>query len=178
MGIGIARAEARGRQSASSARPTKILPSPIKAWARWQGFDPAPARVHIRRCPAGRVWSIFRHTLTACGRGRGLERKTGVGQLPFGRRQGRCGIGHKQICALAHAQAADPISVSTLSGSTDIAHASQLSGRLESRSNSRLVGGQDFEAALEAGPGSARLGWRRPNSSHLAAAMRVQLIEA
>ena len=49
------------RQSVSSARPTKILPSPIKAWARWQGFDPAPARVHIRRCPAGRVWSIFGH---------------------------------------------------------------------------------------------------------------------
>jgi hypothetical protein len=83
--------------------------------------------------------------------------RRGFGQLPFGRRQGRCGIGHKQICAPAHVQAADPITVSTLSGSTDIAHASQLSGCLESRWNCRLVGGQDFEAALEAGPGSARL---------------------
>ena len=43
-----------------------------------QGFDLAPTRVHIRRCPAGRVWPIFRHTPTAYGRGRGLEPWTGL----------------------------------------------------------------------------------------------------
>ena len=121
------------------------------------GLTARPALAEERASSSRPAVGQYFDTPTVCGRRRGLERRQGFGQLPFGRRQGRCGIGHKQICALAHAQAADPISVSTLSGSTDIAHASQLSGCLESRWNCRLVGGQDFEAALEAGPGSARL---------------------
>ena len=54
------------------------------------------------------------------------DRRQGFGQLRFGRREGRHGIGHKQIAPSTTSARADPTSASTLSGSAASARSKKL----------------------------------------------------
>ena len=54
------------------------------------------------------------------------DRRQGFGQLRFGRREGRRGIGHKGIAPSTTSARADPMSASTLSGSAVSARSKKL----------------------------------------------------
>ena len=91
-----------------------------------QGFDLAPSAFTFGDALRGAFGQYFDIPQQPMAAGVVWNRGQGSGQFPFGRREGRCGIGHKQICAPRTSRRADPITASTLSGSTDKARSKKL----------------------------------------------------